>query len=169
MNIKKLTKRVMACLAATMMLLSTAVSSYAVPVKANTDALKNEENNAEVTMNEMDTAQNEENAAEEVAAMDAAEESSALYSGADLQFQGVIQYDGHRFTWYSERVLPGGGLNIPGRHADESGYICDEDDFICVASRDYAKGTEVDTPFGKKGKVYDWCAISGTIDIYVNW
>ena len=97
------------------------------------------------------------------------EEIEALYTPEDFRFQGVIRYDGYRFTWYSERVLPGTGLEIPGRHADEQGYICDEDGFICVASRDFEKGTEVDTPFGKKGKVYDWCAISETIDIYVNW
>ena len=97
------------------------------------------------------------------------EENEALYTPEDFRFQGVIRYNGYRFTWYSERVLPGDGLEIPGRHADELGYICDEDEFICVASRDFEKGTEVDTPFGKKGKVYDWCAVSGTIDIYVNW
>lgn len=98
-----------------------------------------------------------------------ATETEALYTAEDFQFQGVIRYNNYRFTWYSEKVLPGGGLEIPGRHADEQGYICDEDGFICVASRDFEKGTEVDTPFGKKGKVYDWCAVSGTIDIYVNW
>ena len=97
------------------------------------------------------------------------EEDEVLYTPEDFRFQGVICHEGYRFTWYSERVLPGDGLVIPGRHADELGYICDEDGFICVASRDFEKGTEVDTPFGKKGKVYDWCAVSGTIDIYVNW
>lgn len=97
------------------------------------------------------------------------EKEAPLYSAQDLKFQGVIWHDGHKFTWYSERALPGEGLNIPGRHADEDGYVCDEDDFICIATRDYEKGTEVDLPFGKKGKVYDWCPSSGTIDIYVNW
>ncbi len=95
--------------------------------------------------------------------------SDAIYSPSDMLCQGVVYYNGYRWTYYSERVLPGPGLNIPGRHTDEDGYVCDEDDFICVASQDLAKGTEVDTPFGKRGKVYDWCGISGTIDIYVNW
>ncbi len=27
----------------------------------------------------------------------------------------------------------------------------------------------VETPLGKKGKVYDVCPSSGTMDIYVNW
>lgn len=92
-----------------------------------------------------------------------------VYTGEELQFMGVINYDGYRWTWYSERVLPGGGLDIPGRHADKNGYICDEDGYICLASQDLAKGTEVDTPFGKKGKIYDVCGISGTLDVYVNW
>lgn len=80
---------------------------------------------------------------------------------------GVIYYNGYKFTWYSEKVLPGKGLNIPGRHSDGN-FVRDCDGYICVASSDFPKGTVVDTPFGK-GKVYDTGCMSGVIDVYVSW
>lgn len=80
---------------------------------------------------------------------------------------GVVYYNGYKFTYYSERVLPGPGLKIPGRHSDGN-FVRDGDGYICVASCDLPKGTVVDTPFGK-GKVYDVCRDSGTIDIYVSF
>ena len=80
---------------------------------------------------------------------------------------GVVYANGYRYTYYSERVLPGKGLKIPGRHSDGD-FVRDGDGYICVASSDLAKGTVVDTPFGK-GKVYDTGCQSGTIDIYCSW
>ena len=71
--------------------------------------------------------------------------------------------------WYSQKVLPGGGLNIPGRHVDNNGYVCDENGFICLASGSLAKGTIVETPFGKKGKVYDCGCAANTLDVYTNF
>lgn len=82
--------------------------------------------------------------------------------------KGVVYYNGHRETWYSQKVLPGGGLKIPGRHVDSRGLVCDGDGYICVASSDLAKGTIVKTSLGT-GKVYDSGCASGTIDIYTNW
>lgn len=82
--------------------------------------------------------------------------------------KGVVYYNGHRETWYSQKVLPGGGLKIPGRHVDGRGLVCDGDGYICVASSDLAKGTIVETSLGT-GKVYDCGCASGTIDIYTNW
>lgn len=95
--------------------------------------------------------------------------SEALYSASKFMNMGVIYWNGWRWTWYSERVLPGGGLNIPGRHADSSGYICDGNDYICLSSSSLSKGTVIATPFGKSGKVYDTGCASDTIDVYVNW
>lgn len=97
------------------------------------------------------------------------ETSEALYSASKFMNMGVIYWNGWRWTWYSERVLPGGGLNIPGRHADSSGYICDGNDYICLSSSSLSKGTVIATPFGKSGKVYDTGCASDTIDVYVNW
>lgn len=82
--------------------------------------------------------------------------------------KGVNYFNGHKETWYSQKVLPGGGLNIPGRHVAVDGTIRDKDNYICVASSDYPKGTIVETSLGT-GKVYDTGCASGTIDIYTNW
>lgn len=86
---------------------------------------------------------------------------------AEFRRAGVVYVNGYRYTWYSEKVLPGKALNIPGRHSDGN-FVRDGDGYICVASSDLKKGTVVDTPFGK-GKVYDTGCPSGTIDIYVSF
>ena len=91
-------------------------------------------------------------------------------TAAEFQYYGVVEQDGTRYTWYSQNVLPGGGLdelNANGRHV-EGGYVMDADGFIAVASSDYAIGTELDTPFGP-AKVYDAGCASGTVDVYVGW
>ena len=97
------------------------------------------------------------------------EVGKTLYSASYFMNMGVIHWNGWKWTWYSERVLPGGGLNIPGRHADSNGYICDGSDYICLSSSSLSKGTIVATPFGKSGKVYDTGCASDVIDVYVNW
>ena len=80
-------------------------------------------------------------------------------------------YDGDtKYTWYSQRVLPGGGLtelNNNGRHV-EGGYVVDGDGYIAVASSDHEIGTVLDTPFGV-AKVYDTGCASGTVDVYTNF
>ena len=89
-------------------------------------------------------------------------------NGVLTKSKGVNYFNGHKETWYSQKVLPGGGLKIPGRHVAKDGTIRDKDNYICVASSDYAKGTIVETSLGT-GKVYDCGCASGTIDIYTNW
>ena len=88
--------------------------------------------------------------------------------GALTPEKGVVYFDGHRETYYSQRVLPGGGLQIPGRHVAADGTIRDKDNYICVASSDLPWGTVVNTSLGP-GKVYDSGCASGTIDIYTDW
>lgn len=97
--------------------------------------------------------------------------TSAPYEYSPAQFMnlGVIYWGDFRWTWYSENVLPGGGLNIPGRRVNDLGYVCDENGYICLASNDYGYGTIFDTPFGGQGKVYDSGCDSGTLDVYVSW
>lgn len=95
--------------------------------------------------------------------------SEVLYTPNQLKTLGVIYWGGWRWTWYSQKVLPGGGLNIPGRHVDKNDYICDKDDYICLASSKLAKGTIVSTPFGKMGKIYDSGCAPDTLDVYVNF
>lgn len=81
---------------------------------------------------------------------------------------GVNYYNGRKETWYSQRVLPGGGLNIPGRHVREDGVICDRDGYVCVAASDLRYGTVVETSRGT-AKVYDSGCAAGTTDVYVDW
>lgn len=95
--------------------------------------------------------------------------SCAYYTADQLKNMGVIHWNGWRWTWYSQRILPGEGLVIPGRHVDENGYICDENDYICLAASSLSKGSIVDTPFGKLGKVYDCGCAYGTLDVYTDF
>lgn len=93
------------------------------------------------------------------------------YLFSDFMYNGEY-YDssGYRFTYYSETVLPGGALRIPGRHVNNEGYVCDADGNICLASRDFEKGKVVKIPFGDGiGKVYDECDKYGTFDLYVHY
>ena len=82
--------------------------------------------------------------------------------------KGRIWYNGHTETYYSQKVLPGDGLAIPGRHIASDGTIRDADGYIVVASDDYPKGTVVETSLGS-GKVYDTGSGSGNIDLYTDW
>lgn len=91
-----------------------------------------------------------------------------IYSYNTLIYNGVINYNGDKYTYYSQSVLPGGGLNIPGRHVD-GGYVCDADGYIVLAlpiSGKYKRYQVINTPFGKKGKFYDACD-GNSIDVYV--
>lgn len=92
-------------------------------------------------------------------------------SAAEFQWLGVVSDEQHTYTWYSERVLPGGGLddlNANGRHS-EGGFVVDGDGYIAVASCDYEKGTVIDTPFGQ-AKVYDTGYLApGQVDVYTSF
>lgn len=83
---------------------------------------------------------------------------------------GVNYYNGIKETWYSQKTLPGGGLDIPGRHVDPSdGTVRDGDGYIVVAASDLPKGTEVETSLGA-GKVYDTGYMGPNhYDIYTDW
>lgn len=96
-------------------------------------------------------------------------ESAAQYDPSYFQQMGVISWNGWRWTWYSQRVLPGGGLNIPGRHVGAGGYVMDENGRICLASSVLGWGTVVDTPFGAQGCVYDSGCAADVLDVYVDW
>lgn len=93
----------------------------------------------------------------------------ALYSASKFMTLGIIKWGGWQWTYYSEKVLPGKGLEIPGRHNDSEGYVCDENDYICLSSSSLSKGTVIDIPFGKQGKVYDTGCPMNVVDVYVSW
>lgn len=92
-------------------------------------------------------------------------DSDLIYSLADLQFNGIIYWGNYKFTYYSQQVLPGGGLYIPGRHVNAEGFVADEDGYIVVAN-DAPIGTIIETPFGHKAKVYDRGTVGNHIDVY---
>ena len=84
--------------------------------------------------------------------------------------RGALYFNGHKETYYSERVLPGPGLNIPGRHVADDGTVRDGEGYISVAADPsfMARGSVLMTSLGP-AKVYDTGCAYGTIDIYVNW
>ena len=100
-------------------------------------------------------------------------EYSALYTTAGSRLtrsKGAQYFNGHKETYYSQRVLPGNSLAIPGRHVADDGTVRDGDGFICVAANPgfMSKGSILITSLGP-AKVYDSGCAYGTIDIYVNW
>lgn len=95
---------------------------------------------------------------------------SISYSGnwsgeyADFMRAGVVHSDGNKYTYYSESVLPGGGLKIPGRHTS-GGFVRDADGYIVLANDDPI-GTVIETPWGT-GRVYDRGTSGNHYDVYV--
>lgn len=85
----------------------------------------------------------------------------------DLRSAGVVNWGGYRFTWYSQKTLPGGGLNIPGRHVNGAGFVCDGDGYI-VAATAFGRGTTGNSPWGA-WKSYDTGVSGNTVDLYCNW
>lgn len=104
-----------------------------------------------------------------VSTIPTAKKTTMRYSNSYFMQMGIIYWGDWRWTWYSQRVLPGGGLNIPGRHVNGYGYVCDQGGYICLASSVLSRGTVVNTPFGWQGKVYDSGCASNTLDVYVDW
>lgn len=92
--------------------------------------------------------------------------SPLLYTLDTFLFSGVINWGGYHFTYYSQSVLPGGGLSIPGRHINAMGYVADGDGYIVLAN-DAPIGTVINTPFGAPGKVYDRGTYGNHFDVYV--
>ena len=84
------------------------------------------------------------------------------------QSKGKVKYNGHYETWYSQKIKPGRGLNIPGRHVGAGGLIMDEDDYIVVATKLVEMGETIDTSLGT-GKRYDTCSSNNIVDIYTDW
>lgn len=91
---------------------------------------------------------------------------TALYTLEQFLFSGVVEWGGYRFTFYSQQVLPGAGLQIPGRHVNDDGYVSDADGYIVLAG-DAPKGTVFETPFGYRGKIYDRGTFGNHLDVYI--
>lgn len=91
---------------------------------------------------------------------------TAQYTLEQFMFSGAIEWGGYKFTYYSQQVLPGQGLEVPGRHVTETGYVADGDGFIVLAGS-APKGTVYPTPFGAQGKIYDRGTVGNHLDVYI--
>lgn len=103
-----------------------------------------------------------------------------IYSGNDygnpFKQEGVAYDENYEYTWYSQNVLGGSGLdalNANGRHVDEdTGFIVDGDGYIAVAMNGVEQGTVIDTKWGE-AKVYDTkrdgAPYDGTVDVYTDF
>ena len=107
-------------------------------------------------------ASNEEVVQDNGAAAVTSAQTSSSYE--EFMVAGVINSGGYKYTYYSQSVLPGGGLNIPGRHVS-GGFVRDGNGYIVLAN-DAPKGTIIETPFGT-GMVYDRGTSGNHIDVYV--
>lgn len=107
-------------------------------------------------------ASNEEIVQDNGTAAVASAQTSSSYE--EFMVAGVINSGGYKYTYYSQSVLPGGGLNIPGRHVS-GGFVRDGNGYIVLAN-DAPKGTIIETPFGT-GMVYDRGTSGSHIDVYV--
>lgn len=81
---------------------------------------------------------------------------------------GVFHGPSGKETYYSQRVLPGNGLNIPGRHVAADGTVRDANGYIVIASDVLPKGSITQTSLGV-GKVYDTGVGHAGVDIYTDW
>lgn len=82
---------------------------------------------------------------------------------------GVKHFQGHKETYYSQKVLPGKGLKIPGRHVANDGTIRDKDGYIVISCNYIKYGGTIMTSLGP-AKRYDCGSMTGKwIDIYTNW
>ena len=98
---------------------------------------------------------------------------SGLYYVSDSPLsasRGALYFNGHKETYYSQRVLPGSGLSIPGRHVADDGTIRDGEGYISVAADPsfLPRGSVVMTSLGP-ARVYDTGCAYGTVDVYVDW
>ena len=121
----------------------------------------------EATKRSAESSSQSESSAEESSDYSAVQTSTEkLYSLPDFMFRGVVYWSGYKFTYYSQSVLPGGGLSIPGRHVNADGYVADGDGYIVLAGS-APIGTVYDTPFGYKGKIYDRGTSGNHLDVYI--
>ena len=110
--------------------------------------------------------EDEERIADELKAQETAK-TEKLFGLDEFMFRGVVYWSGYKFTYYSEKVLPGGGLRIPGRHTNADGYVSDGEGYIVLAG-DAPIGAVFETPFGYKGKIYDRGTSGNHLDVYIS-
>lgn len=134
--------------------------------KAKAEAEKTKKDAEEKEAAEKAKREDEERIAAELKAQETAK-TEKLFGLDEFMFRGVVYWSGYKFTYYSEKVLPGGGLRIPGRHTNADGYVSDGEGYIVLAG-DASIGTVFETPFGYKGKIYDRGTSGNHLDVYIS-
>ena len=146
--------------------------------KAEEERIAKEKAEEEAKAKKAEEERNAKEKAEKEAKAQAEEQAQQTYSGSSasnsgvkislsqFMFDGVVYSGGYKFTYYSQSVLPGGGLSIPGRHVNADGFVSDGDGYIVLAGS-APLGTVYDTPFGYKGKIYDRGTYGNHLDVYV--
>ena len=134
--------------------------------KAKAEAEKAKKEAEEKDAAEKAKREDEERIAAELEAQKTAK-TEKLFGLDDFMLRGVVYWNGYKFTYYSEKVLPGGGLRIPGRHVNADGYVADEEGYIVLAG-DAPMGSVFETPFGYKGKIYDRGTSGNHLDVYIS-
>lgn len=187
-SVAEVTTEVVTTVAPTTSVPTTVASTTIEPTTVKTTQPITEATKAKVVESEKDKNENDEDAEDgsqsrassnvDGGAMDAGNDYNgnevkydAQYSLDEFRHSGVISWGGYQWTYYSELILPGNGLNIPGRHTTEDGYVCDGDGYVVLAAdlNMLPRYSVVDTPFGRKGKVYDTGCAYGVLDVYVRW
>ena len=84
----------------------------------------------------------------------------------DFASRGEISYKGHRFTYYSSKVLY--HYQTKKWTPDNLGFYRDKNGYLVVAADFISQGDLIKTPWGI-GKKYDCGAGYNTVDMYVNW
>ncbi len=115
----------------------------------------------------VDNSSSSENASSNTSSSKKPSSNASSGGSYNLRRDGIIHWGGYRFTWYSQRVLPGGGLRIPNRHVNGAGFVCDGDGYI-VAATAMGRGTVGNSPWGA-WKSYDTGVSGNTVDLYTNW
>ena len=96
--------------------------------------------------------------------------SAKIYSKEEFINQGIITWNGWRWTYYLLSVYPGStSTSVQGKHVNEDQFVCDGDGYVILASVDLPPYTIVETPFGYIGKVYDTGCPHGIIDVYTDF
>lgn len=130
----------------------------------NGEKVEEKELNAEITKEAVN--QVVVNGSKEVENTVSGKSTTSKISLREFINRGVVNWGGYKFTYYSQRVLPGKGLKIPGRHVSASGFVCDGNGYIVLAGS-AVKGTVFSTPFGAPGKIYDRGTSGRHLDVYV--
>ena len=92
--------------------------------------------------------------------------SSIGLTGQQFKSQGVVYYNGIRFTYYSSKVLY--HYRTSEWWLDDNGFYRDSEGYYVVACDFVSQGSIVSTPWGS-GRVYDCGSGANTIDMYVGF